>query len=96
MKRLIWLTVFMAAPSLSQVLTLPQDMGLPESSYERPDPETIRSFQTLLMNAGFATMLRATRGGDINAACGQLVGRVQDRTKRQQRYLARVRAQEVA
>lgn len=68
----------------------------PASGYTRPDHETVRKFQTFLMNAGFATMLRATRGDDINAACGQLVGRVEDRTKRQQRYLARVRAQEVA
>ena len=33
-----------------------------------------------------------TRGDDINAACGQLVGQVKDRTRRQTRYLARVRA----
>ena len=41
-------------------------------------------------------MLRTTRGEDIGAACGQLVGRVEDRTKRQERYLARVKAQEAA
>ena len=46
------------------------------------------------MNAGYATMLRTTRGEDINAACGQLAGRVKDRTKRQDRYLARVRVHE--
>jgi 23S rRNA (adenine2503-C2)-methyltransferase len=68
----------------------------PASGYERPDESAIRAFQTVLLNAGFATMLRTTRGDDINAACGQLVGQVQDRTKRQERYLARVRAQEVA
>jgi 23S rRNA (adenine2503-C2)-methyltransferase len=68
----------------------------PASGYERPEPDVIRSFQTYLMNAGYATMLRTTRGDDINAACGQLVGQVSDRTKRQTRYLARVKAQEVA
>ena len=68
----------------------------PASGYERPDEGSVRDFQTYLMNAGYATMLRTTRGDDINAACGQLVGQVQDRTKRQERYLARVRAQEVA
>jgi 23S rRNA (adenine2503-C2)-methyltransferase len=57
--------------------------------------ETVRSFQTVLLNAGFATMLRTTRGDDISAACGQLVGEVDDRTKRQTRYLARVRAEEL-
>ena len=41
-------------------------------------------------------MLRTTRGDDIAAACGQLVGEVADRTKRQARYLARVKASEVA
>jgi len=68
----------------------------PVSGYERPDEQSVRAFQAYLMNAGYATMLRTTRGDDINAACGQLVGRVKDRTKRQERYLARVRAQEVA
>jgi 23S rRNA (adenine2503-C2)-methyltransferase len=41
-------------------------------------------------------MLRTTRGDDIDAACGQLVGQVQDRTRRQERYIARLKAQEVA
>jgi len=68
----------------------------PASGYERPDMESVRAFQTLLLNAGYATMLRTTRGDDINAACGQLVGQVQDRTRRQERYIARLQAQEVA
>jgi 23S rRNA (adenine2503-C2)-methyltransferase len=68
----------------------------PASGYQRPDLETVRAFQTLLLNAGYATMLRTTRGDDINAACGQLVGQVQDRTRRQERYIARLQAQEVA
>lgn len=68
----------------------------PASGYERPTPGAIRRFQTHLMNAGYATMLRTTRGEDINAACGQLVGQVSDRTQRHTRYLARVKAQEVA
>lgn len=66
----------------------------PASGYERPHESDIRRFQTYLMNAGFATMLRTTRGEDIDAACGQLVGQVQDRTKRQVRYLARVKAEQ--
>jgi 23S rRNA (adenine2503-C2)-methyltransferase len=68
----------------------------PASGYERPDEPTVRAFQTRLMNAGYATMLRTTRGEDIDAACGQLVGQVQDRTRRQERYIARRKAQEVA
>jgi len=68
----------------------------PASGFERPDDKVVRRFQTYLMNAGYATMLRTTRGEDISAACGQLVGEVADRTRRQERYLARVRAEEVA
>ncbi len=68
----------------------------PASGFERPDEDSVREFQTHLINAGYSAMLRTTRGEDINAACGQLVGQVVDRTKRQERYLARVRAQEVA
>lgn len=66
----------------------------PASGFERPEPESVRKFQTYLMNQGYATMLRTTRGEDIAAACGQLVGEVQDRTRRQARYLARVKAGE--
>ena len=68
----------------------------PASGYERPDEPQVRAFQTLLMNEGYATMLRTTRGDDIDAACGQLVGQVQDRTRRQERYIARRKAEEVA
>ena len=64
----------------------------PASGYEAPDHDRIYAFQTHLMNKGYTTMLRTTRGDDINAACGQLVGQVKDRTKRQTRYLARVKA----
>jgi 23S rRNA (adenine2503-C2)-methyltransferase len=64
----------------------------PASGFERPDSDAVRKFQTYLMNKGYATMLRTTRGEDIAAACGQLVGEVQDRTRRQERYLARVKA----
>ena len=62
----------------------------PASGYRRPDGESVRTFQKVLMDAGLAAMLRATRGDDIDAACGQLTGRVADRTRRQARYLARV------
>jgi 23S rRNA (adenine2503-C2)-methyltransferase len=38
-------------------------------------------------------MVRTTRGDDINAACGQLVGMVEDRTRRQSRYRERLAQQ---
>ena len=40
------------------------------------------------MAAGLITITRKTRGDDIDAACGQLVGQVQDRTRRQARHAA--------
>lgn len=58
----------------------------PGTRYERSDEESIRRFQTCLMNHGYITTVRRTRGDDIDAACGQLVGQVQDRTRRQQRF----------
>ena len=63
----------------------------PGSGYERPRKSNIYDFQTYLMRQGYPTMLRTTRGEDIDAACGQLVGQVQDRTKRQARYKARIK-----
>jgi 23S rRNA (adenine2503-C2)-methyltransferase len=62
----------------------------PGSGYARPKSQDIRDFQTYMMRAGFVTMLRTTRGEDINAACGQLVGRVNDKTNRQKRYKAKL------
>ena len=55
----------------------------PGTQFERSTPEVIRAFQTQLLEAGVLTMLRRTRGDDIDAACGQLKGQVLDRTRRQ-------------
>ena len=57
----------------------------PGSGLRRSRPETIRMFATILTEAGFVTTIRRTRGDDIDAACGQLAGAVQDRTHVQQR-----------
>jgi 23S rRNA (adenine2503-C2)-methyltransferase len=54
----------------------------PASGYERSGPEAIERFRDVLMHAGLITTVRKTRGDDIAAACGQLAGRVQDRTRR--------------
>lgn len=61
------------------------------NGYRRPSPARIAKFQTCLLNAGVAAMLRTTRGDEIGAACGQLTGTVRDRTRRRIRYLARER-----
>ena len=52
------------------------------SEYCRPKESVIRSFQSLLIRGGLNVTVRRTRGEDIDAACGQLVGKVNDRTKR--------------
>ena len=55
----------------------------PGTHYQRSDTPTIQAFQTQLQERGILTMLRRTRGDDIDAACGQLKGQVLDRTRRQ-------------
>ena len=50
--------------------------------FKRSRPERIRAFAGVLTDAGIVTTTRKTRGDDIAAACGQLAGEVQDRTKR--------------
>lgn len=57
----------------------------PETHYARSDKATIDRFRDVLMHAGLMTVTRKTRGDDIDAACGQLAGRVRDRTRRAQR-----------
>jgi 23S rRNA (adenine2503-C2)-methyltransferase len=62
----------------------------PGTRYERSDEETIRQFQTIVMEAGLIATVRRTRGDDIDAACGQLVGTVLDRTRRSGQHRAAV------
>jgi 23S rRNA (adenine2503-C2)-methyltransferase len=57
----------------------------PNTCYQRSDQATIDSFRETLMKAGINAITRKTRGEKIDAACGQLVGQVQDRTKRSAR-----------
>ncbi|KEF32577.1 MAG: 23S rRNA (adenine(2503)-C(2))-methyltransferase RlmN [Gammaproteobacteria bacterium] len=59
----------------------------PESDFRRPSKNATRRFQTVLNELGYIATIRTTRGDDIDAACGQLVGRVEDRTRRSQRYI---------
>lgn len=56
------------------------------SNYKRVSNNALRRFQTILIEAGYTTTVRTTRGDDIDAACGQLAGQVNDRTKRSARY----------
>ena len=54
----------------------------PNSGYHCSKPEIIRRFRDILIQAGHVVTTRKTRGEDIDAACGQLAGQVQDKTKR--------------
>ncbi len=53
----------------------------PDSGLRRPGRDAVRAFGEILLDAGIVTTIRKTRGDDIDAACGQLAGEVQDRTR---------------
>ncbi len=61
----------------------------PASGLVRSSRERVRSFAEILQNAGIVTTIRKTRGDDIDAACGQLAGEVQDRTQLHLRRIIR-------
>lgn len=56
--------------------------SFPGSGFKRSPPEAVRVFRDILIQAGFVTTVRKTRGDDIAAACGQLAGQVKDKTRR--------------
>jgi 23S rRNA (adenine2503-C2)-methyltransferase len=64
-----------------------------QSDYRRPSGNAVSRFWQVLVDAGYIVTVRTTRGDDIDAACGQLVGQVVDRTGRSGRYRAAINAQ---
>ncbi|MDP2792829.1 MAG: 23S rRNA (adenine(2503)-C(2))-methyltransferase RlmN [Sulfurisoma sp.] len=64
----------------------------PQSGYRRSSPEHVRRFQEILMAANIVSTVRKTRGDDIDAACGQLAGQVQDKSRRTAAPLHRLAA----
>jgi 23S rRNA (adenine2503-C2)-methyltransferase len=54
----------------------------PNTEFRTSSRNRIVAFQRILQDAGLVATIRKTRGEDIDAACGQLAGQVQDRTKR--------------
>ena len=64
----------------------------PNSGYQRSGNDAIRRFREILQQAGYVVTTRKTRGDDIDAACGQLAGQVEDKTKRQLRRIVEIRA----
>ena len=61
----------------------------PASGLTRSSNERVSAFAHVLQDAGLVTTVRKTRGDDIDAACGQLAGEVQDRTRLKDRILTR-------
>jgi 23S rRNA (adenine2503-C2)-methyltransferase len=59
----------------------------PNSDYRRSKREAVEQFKQITTYSGLITTVRNTRGDDIDAACGQLVGQVDDRTRRSQKYI---------
>jgi 23S rRNA (adenine2503-C2)-methyltransferase len=67
----------------------------PQTRYKTSSQKAIDIFGEILIKKGFIVVTRRTRGDDIDAACGQLVGEVNDRTRRQQRNAERLNQIEV-
>ena len=73
------------APGLRCKLNLIPFNPFPESGLVRSSPQRVAAFAQLLRDADIVTTVRKTRGDDIAAACGQLAGEVQDRTRVERR-----------
>ena len=56
------------------------------SNYKKVTKTALNRFRDILIADGYTVTVRTTRGDDIAAACGQLAGDVNDRTKRQKRF----------
>ncbi|MGB8857105.1 MAG: 23S rRNA (adenine(2503)-C(2))-methyltransferase RlmN [Burkholderiales bacterium] len=56
--------------------------SFPNSGYKRSRNDAIHAFRNILINNNIIVTTRKTRGDDIDAACGQLAGKVVDKTKR--------------
>lgn len=90
-RELISLITRHAAEGLTCKFNLIPFNPFPASGLKRSNPTRITQFAKLLNGAGLITTVRKTRGDDIDAACGQLAGDVQDRTGVAQRIVAQRR-----
>ena len=59
----------------------------PQSGYKRSSRKVVDRFSRVLNDAGVLTLKRTTRGDDIDAACGQLAGDIDDRSKRHVKFM---------
>ncbi len=62
-------------PSKVNLIPLNEASGIP---FEKPSGERVKQFQEILIEGGITTIVRASKGTDISAACGQLQGKVPD------------------
>ena len=84
-KQLVALVQKNAALGLSCKFNLIPFNPFPASGLKCSKPSVVAAFSGVLLDAGIVTTVRKTRGDDIDAACGQLAGDVQDRTGAKQR-----------
>jgi 23S rRNA (adenine2503-C2)-methyltransferase len=68
----------------------------PGTTFRCSSESRIRAFQEIVMQGGLIATVRKTRGDDIDAACGQLVGKVLDRTRRSARIREQAQGLEVS
>jgi 23S rRNA (adenine2503-C2)-methyltransferase len=66
------LTLLRGIPSKVNLIPLNEASGIP---FKKPSEERVRQFQEILMEGGLAAIVRASKGTDISAACGQLQGK---------------------
>ena len=60
--------------------------AFPDSGYDCSPMPVIKEFKEQLMKSGLVATIRKTRGEDIDAACGQLVGKVEDKSRRERKF----------
>jgi 23S rRNA (adenine2503-C2)-methyltransferase len=76
------------APAVPCKINLIPFNPFPQSGLRRSPSARVAAFAAILQDAGLVTTVRKTRGDDIDAACGQLAGEVQDRTDARGRLAA--------
>ena len=81
--------VRLVKPRISCKINLIPFNPFPASGLQRSSRERVQAFAQVLQAAGIVTTVRKTRGDDIDAACGQLAGEVQDRTNARERLALR-------
>jgi 23S rRNA (adenine2503-C2)-methyltransferase len=78
------ITLLQGIPTLMNLIPFNAFKG---SGYKTSSMKRVEQFSNILMKAGMTTVTRRTRGDDIDAACGQLVGKVEDRSRRHTRFI---------